>query len=281
MTDKSTRELELEAEQARAQVADTADSIRAKMSPGQLIDEFTGYFSGGDGSVALHNLGSQVRDNPMPIALIGAGLAWLMLGKGAAASGSPGQRGSDAGFGEVGSNKDAQSAIGNAFSTVREKLSDVSTGAATTARSAGQSVKDSMAGLTDQAASTSAGLADQAKQTASAMLGQDPLILAALGVAVGTAIGVALPHTTIEDQQLGPYRDRLKEGAEDALNTGLEAAKDVAGKAYVTAKRESDNIDGGDRTIAEKVGDVVRTVAADAETNIRDKIGGASKKQSR
>ena len=88
MTDKSASELEREAERARAQVADTAESIRDKMSPGQLMDEFTGYFSGGDGSVALRNLGSQVRDNPLPIVLVGAGLAWLMLGSSGQTNGS-------------------------------------------------------------------------------------------------------------------------------------------------------------------------------------------------
>ena len=88
MTDKSASELEREAERARAQVADTAESIRDKMSPGQLMDEFTSYFSGGDGSVALRNLGSQVRDNPLPIVLVGAGLAWLMLGSSGQTNGS-------------------------------------------------------------------------------------------------------------------------------------------------------------------------------------------------
>ncbi|MER9679136.1 hypothetical protein NKJ23_07355 [Mesorhizobium sp. M0184] len=81
MTEKSAAELERDADIARARVADTADSIRSKMTPGQLIDEFTGIFSG-EGSAMLTNLKTQVRDNPLPLTLVGAGLAWLMLGKG-------------------------------------------------------------------------------------------------------------------------------------------------------------------------------------------------------
>ena len=65
---------------ARAQVADTAELIRNRMTPGQSIDEFTGLFSGGDGAAALGNLKAQARDNPLPLTLIGTGLAWLMLG---------------------------------------------------------------------------------------------------------------------------------------------------------------------------------------------------------
>ena len=80
MSDKSAAELEVDAQAARARVAETADSIRSRMSPGQLIDEFTGLFTGGDGATALNNLKGQIRDNPLPMALVGTGLAWLMMG---------------------------------------------------------------------------------------------------------------------------------------------------------------------------------------------------------
>jgi len=83
MTAKSAAELERDAEAARAEVVSTADSIRDKMSPGQLIDEFAGMFSGADGKGALSNLKNQVRDNPLAISLVGAGLAWLMFGQSA------------------------------------------------------------------------------------------------------------------------------------------------------------------------------------------------------
>ena len=96
MSERTTAELEQDAETARARVADTAESIRNRMTPGQLIDEFSGLFSGGDGAAALGNLKAQVRDNPLPLALIGTGLAWLMLGQGAAANAaSPTSRASD------------------------------------------------------------------------------------------------------------------------------------------------------------------------------------------
>ena len=86
MTDRTAAELEVDAEAARAQVTNTAESIRSKMSPGQLIDEFSGIFTGGDGAATLTNLKGQIRDNPLPLTLIGAGLAWLMLGTGTSSS---------------------------------------------------------------------------------------------------------------------------------------------------------------------------------------------------
>ena len=41
-------ELEREAEATRARLSDTADQIRARMSPGQLMDEVLNQFRGGD-----------------------------------------------------------------------------------------------------------------------------------------------------------------------------------------------------------------------------------------
>ena len=66
MTDVSTADLERQAEAARARVADTAESLRNKMTPGQMMDEFTGMLSNGDAGAALRNLKGQVRDNPLP-----------------------------------------------------------------------------------------------------------------------------------------------------------------------------------------------------------------------
>lgn len=83
---ESTSSLEREAEETRARIAETADTLRAKMTPGQMVDEFTSIFRGGDTQTALVNLKNQVRDNPLPLALVGAGLAWLAIGKGTSVS---------------------------------------------------------------------------------------------------------------------------------------------------------------------------------------------------
>ena len=82
MNEQSTAELEREAEAIRSRVADTAESLKAKLTPGQIIDELTSVFSGSGGTEALSNLKLQVQDNPLPLVLVGTGLAWLMFGKG-------------------------------------------------------------------------------------------------------------------------------------------------------------------------------------------------------
>lgn len=79
---RSSEEIEREAEATRQRLTETAETLRDKMSPGQIIDEMTSYFRFSNGSQMVSNLGAQVRDNPLPLALIGAGLAWLALGGG-------------------------------------------------------------------------------------------------------------------------------------------------------------------------------------------------------
>ena len=80
MTGESMAELELEAEAARARMAETASTIRSKLTAGQMLDEFSGMVSGGDLSQGLGKLKDQVRDNPLPLTLIGAGIALLAFG---------------------------------------------------------------------------------------------------------------------------------------------------------------------------------------------------------
>ncbi len=78
----SPAELEHQAEQERARIAETAEALRERLTPGQLIDEMMDYFRHSDASAMLHNFKGQVRDNPLALAMVGAGMAWLMAGKG-------------------------------------------------------------------------------------------------------------------------------------------------------------------------------------------------------
>jgi hypothetical protein len=82
-----TERLERETEQTRAQLEQTLGELRARMSPGQLFDQATDYFRNSGGRAYLRNLREEVVHNPVPITLIGAGIAWLAL------SGAIGRRG--------------------------------------------------------------------------------------------------------------------------------------------------------------------------------------------
>jgi hypothetical protein len=46
-----------------------------------MFDQAVNYLRGSGGNEFMRNLGATVRDNPVPVALLGTGLAWLMLSR--------------------------------------------------------------------------------------------------------------------------------------------------------------------------------------------------------
>ena len=75
----SPAELEREARESRADVERTLDAIQDRLSPGQLVDQVARYMRDNGGEFA-RNFGDTVRQNPVPVVLVGVGLAWMMLG---------------------------------------------------------------------------------------------------------------------------------------------------------------------------------------------------------
>jgi hypothetical protein len=291
MTDKTSAELEHEAELARARVSSTAESIRAKMTPGQLIDEFSGLFTGGDSSSMLATLRSQVGANPLPVALVGVGLTWLMAGqrsaqpavvKSTAAPWENERR--EVAYADADAEIDAQAS--NGFGS---GVSETLTGVVDKAKSVmGDAVEGARTGVSDAARNVSntatnyggsAGeIASKAATAASEILRQDPLVLAALGLAFGTAIGAMLPRTDFEDEQLGSTSDTLRDKASELLNQGVEGVKDVAAQAYQTVKDEADKqgIGTDPASLVDAVSDVARSAASQAEKSVREKIGSVT-----
>ncbi|MGJ3230184.1 MAG: DUF3618 domain-containing protein [Oceanicaulis sp.] len=68
-------QIETEAREHRQALREDLDAIFERLSPGQIMDEALGQF-GGVKSLT-QNLGAQVRDNPLPVIVTAAGLAWL------------------------------------------------------------------------------------------------------------------------------------------------------------------------------------------------------------
>jgi gas vesicle protein len=83
LSDKSASALERDAEETRMRLASTLDELRLavsyNMSGEGLADQLTHYVRESGGADFMRNLGQQVRDNPLPVTLVGAGLAWLAI----------------------------------------------------------------------------------------------------------------------------------------------------------------------------------------------------------
>ena len=75
---KSSAEIEREVETTRGQIDQTVEALKDKMQPKELFDEAT-RMMGTTSNKVLTTVVEQAKENPIPIALIGAGIAWLAL----------------------------------------------------------------------------------------------------------------------------------------------------------------------------------------------------------
>jgi ElaB/YqjD/DUF883 family membrane-anchored ribosome-binding protein len=176
---KSSAQLEREAEQTRSQLAATLDELRSRITPGQLVDQTLDFARDSNIGELVRNLGRDARDNPLPLALIGTGLAWLMMTNGR-------RRGFDA-------------ALADATRSASGALAETPTRA------------QGAAAWASSAASTAAERASDVYQDATAAGGsflafcrEHPLVLAGVGVALGGLLGAALPWRKSEDERARP-----------------------------------------------------------------------------
>ncbi|RUU89183.1 MAG: DUF3618 domain-containing protein [Mesorhizobium sp.] len=278
MTEKSAAELEREAEAARARVMETAESIRGKMTPGQLLDEFTGLFSGGESSAMLSNLRTQVRDNPLPVTMVGAGLAWLMFGSGTSNT-AHGSAGYPLPSAPGRHDEGERGGFGGTLSDAASSLSSAATSVSGTVSSAVSNAAEGLTGSTATARSVTGDMAAKTARSAQELFENQPLAVAAAGLAIGAAIGAMLPHTATEDEQLGAYGDKLRNTAGTMLDRGLDEAKQVAADAYETIKQEAGRQHMEAGTMADQLGEVVKSTADKTEHAVRDRISDSSQRQ--
>jgi hypothetical protein len=72
-------EIERGVSQTRAKLSETLDELRARMTPGQVIDQLTEYVRAGPTAEFFRNLASEIRENPLPLTLITIGVVWLII----------------------------------------------------------------------------------------------------------------------------------------------------------------------------------------------------------
>ena len=76
---RQSEKLEREAEGVRSELAGSLAELRSRLTPGQIVDQFTDYAREGPAAEFLNNLAREIRVNPMPVLLIVIGIAWLVL----------------------------------------------------------------------------------------------------------------------------------------------------------------------------------------------------------
>jgi hypothetical protein len=243
-----TEQLERESEQCRAALRDSLAELRARMTPGHVLDEVLGYTRDSSGGAFVENLKHRAVDNPLPLVLVGTGLAWLMMGGDGRAS-PDGQRYAAGPHpdGLAGADSHAGSGgIEEMASRLGDKAGDLGRRAGAAASAVGDTVSSAYDSVAGRASRGGAALGDTASaardRAASAAQGfgqlwrEQPLVVAGLGIALGAALGALLPATEFENRTLGSSKDKLKDEAEDFALRQLDKADKVAEHAFKEAR---------------------------------------------
>ncbi|QCI11804.1 DUF3618 domain-containing protein [Pseudomonas putida] len=225
---KSPDTLEQEINAKRDRISGLVDALEQRLSPGQLVDQMLAYTKGNGGEFC-HNLGTTLKNNPVPTTLTALGLAWLAINQNRPFNPGPAHHGPGLGdkLGDaVDSVKGAFAQAGDklheATDNVRAKAHDLRDKANELGHDARDSVNDSADSLRHRA-QVAGDQASALKGQVDHLLKEQPLVLAALGIALGAALGAALPSTRKEDQLLGSASDRVT----DKLKANAQQAKDT------------------------------------------------------
>lgn len=258
---RSSADIEQEVEASRAQLDRNVEALKEKMTPGQLLDEAMNSMGGAGQQVASRFL-EQVKQNPMPLAVMGVGLAWLMASNKGGASPPSGPRPKADGhdLGEAAS--DAADGLKAKAQAVTDKASDALSSARERLTSGSGSAKEAVSGMGDQAAR----VAQQARQGVQQTFQNEPLLLGVAGLAVGLALGAALPPTEAEDRLMGQARDRMVDKGKSAAQGGLEQASSAAQEAYQGAKSE---LQSGDGDLSDRLAAAAKTGVTRAQEELK------------
>jgi len=253
---RDTETLERNIDATRSEVRGTLDALQARLSPGQLVDRALTFMRENGGEFA-GNLGTSVKQHPLPVLLTGMGLLWMMMSRNAPPGASRGY--ATARKSEVEGLSDealvdldereglshdniggpSTSADGGESGGIRKRVSGAASGMGSRLSGAASGARERMHGMAGSvsgrasavshrmsgAAQSARSQARRAGESFNDLLYEQPLLVGALGIAVGALIGAALPPTEAEDRALGETRDRL-----------MQRAKEVGSEQYSKAR---------------------------------------------
>lgn len=209
--------------QAKAKVGELAD--QAAETAGDVASS-AGHVAGSV-SHAATGAGASfmdvIRQNPVPAAVTGLGIAWLWKSS-KSSSGQPAMSAYTSGTSKrsaYGAGYGAGEKVGEVIGGATSKVGDVVSGT-------GEKV--------GQVGSQATHQAERARGQLDRMLQEQPLAVGAVALGVGAAVGLMAPSTTPESKLMGDARDRLLERAQESAQAASEKVQRVAGEATNAAK---------------------------------------------
>lgn len=249
-----TEEIQEEIERTRDEMASTLNAIERKLSPRQLMDQAVDTMRGIASDQS--RVGAVVRENPIPLALIGLGLGWLAV-SGMSSSRRMATTDEEESYGSyesyegvgmqtTGATPAGTTAWASPTPSGTSGYDYEASGYSTTPSGDGQSgIKQRASQASEQAkqkmsqwSRTARSQANQAADRTWEAYQEHPITMGFLAMMMGAALGAILPRSRAEEEMIGPQaRGALRQARETAGDLA-ERAGQVAEKALETAREQ-------------------------------------------
>jgi len=288
--DKSPEEIEREIEQTRSRLSRDIDELGNKLSPSNLKEEAkTAIKDAAQGAVS--NVGEQarrtssrlvevIRENPLPVIAVGAGVTWLLTQR--SRSDVSGDR--MARYAYTGperrqgrhwqSGSGVSGRVGGAVSGVKESVSEAASGVTERASELKERAGERVGELSEQARWRSRRIKTNLEHAAE----ENPLAMAVGAAVVGLALGLLLPGTHREDEMMGPARDQLVDRAEETIERAKDAAVEAGQQVKETVKSEFEQHKPELQEVVQEAGQSVKEQVKESARRVKNETKDAAKK---
>ncbi len=231
---RSPSEIESDVETIRGEMSETLRHIENRFSPRQVLEHLLGGAkrAGGESADFAKNLGSTIRDNPVPILLLAAGVGSLLAAqrRGGASHGS-----SSVGTHRIGGElrgraEEASERAGEMAERVREggeRLRERGAQARERAREARDRARERAAGARERVRDAT----HEARERGTQILNDQPLVVIGLGLTAGAILGATLPMSETEHRRIGPARDRMVQRTKEAARGQMQELRETGSAA--------------------------------------------------
>ena len=287
---QNPEEIEREIGQTRNRLSRDIDELGNKLSPQHLKEEAKSAIKGAAHG-AVSNVGEQarrtgsrlvevIRENPLPVIAVGAGVTWLLTQRsGSEVSGSkmaryaytgPERRQGDSWQ----SGSGIRGRVGGTVSGVKDSLSEAASSVAERAGEFKDRAGERIGDLGSEARRKSRRIKTNLQHAAE----ENPLALAIGAAVVGLALGMLLPGTRREDELMGSSRDQLVDRAERTAERLKDAAVEAGSELKETVRTEIDVhkpeatqvVQEAGRTVKDQVKESARRVKKEAKDAVRE-----------
>jgi len=284
-----SEDIEREIEETRARMSQNIDELGDRLSPDNLKHEAKSAIRH-VAHDAVSNVGEQarrtgsrlvdvIRENPLPVIAVGAGVTWLLTQHSSSeVSGNrmaryaytgPDRRQGDNWQQGSGIKGRVGEAVGDVKETVSEAASGIKGRAGELANDVGE-LKTRAQERVDQLGGQARRKTRRVKTNLEHAAKENPLLVAIGASIVGLALGLLLPGTERENETMGPARDQLMDRAGKTAERVKDAAAEAGREVKETVKAE----------IADRAPEV-KEVVQQAGQAVKDQVKQSAKKVTR